>query len=202
MSREEFLKLLASRGYNIYFGAKKHLSTYDIIEKFPRFIALIGVSIGVVQLWKSDIPYSDLISLALVIISIISYTITQYDGEKNAYNDSGKALTRLHDDLKALYLAAKSETHFDYERHKPELTRIMNDYSRLSISKQIFFSHTLAHIKFFGESQIEWMNDELKFKFWKDKVPGIYKIMLLLLVTLIVLIIIVYLFQLLIDYIV
>lgn len=200
LNKADFLKAVASHGYDIYFGAKRHLATYDIIEKFPKSIALIGVCIGVVQLWKPNIPHNDLISVGLVLISILAYTITQYDAEKKAYNTVGKKLIRLYKDLKALYYKAKGDQDFNYEHYQLELDRILDVYSNLGISKQIFFSNTRAHMTFFGESQIEWMNEELEFKFWKDKIPGVYKIWICLFSILIVLLIVGYLVKLLINY--
>lgn len=190
LNKADFLKLVASHGYNVYFGAKKHFATYDIIEKSPKFIALIGLCIGVVQLWKPDLPYNNLISVGLVLVSILAYTITQYDAEKEAYNTAGIALVRLHNELKALYFNAKGNQNFNYEQYEPELNRILNDYSHLGISKQIFFSNTRAHITFFGESQIEWIDKELKFKLWKDKIPGIYKVLIYLFLVLVILLVV------------
>ncbi|MEK4057362.1 hypothetical protein MHB84_27645 [Paenibacillus sp. FSL F4-0087] len=62
MNKDELLKLIATSGYNVYFGAKNHFATYDIIEKVPRAIALLGLLIGIWQLWKPDISYSQLIA--------------------------------------------------------------------------------------------------------------------------------------------
>ncbi|MEW4372223.1 SLATT domain-containing protein [Paenibacillus kandeliae] len=200
MTKADFLKVVASHGYDIYFGAKRHLATYDIIEKFPKSIALIGVCIGVVQLWKPNLPHNDLISVGLVLISILAYTITQYDAEKEKYNNVGKELIRLYKELKALYYKAKGDQNFNYEHYELELNRILDEYSNLGISKQIFFSNTRAHITFFGESQIEWMNEQLEFKLWKDKIPGVYKILIYLFSILIALLIVGGLVKLLIDY--
>lgn len=190
MNKEELQKLIASHGYNVYFGAKKHFATYDIVEKLPRFIALLGVFIGVIQLWKPYLPYGEYISLLLVFGGIYAYTITQYDGEKEKYEQVGKELVDIHNGLKTLYLTVKSDTN-NYESNMIKLDELMNKYKEVTISKQILFSSTLAHIKFFGESQIEWMNEELKFKFWKDKIPNIYKLILILIFGILVLMLII-----------
>ncbi|MEC6126925.1 MULTISPECIES: hypothetical protein [Acinetobacter] len=39
------------------------------------------------------------------------------------------------------------------------------------MSKQILFSNWYAHYKFFWEHQISWMDEQLKFRFIRDKIP-------------------------------
>ncbi|AWN16176.1 hypothetical protein SALB1_1978 [Salinisphaera sp. LB1] len=38
-------------------------------------------------------------------------------------------------------------------------------------SKQILFSDWYAHYKFFWQHQIEWIDEQKQFTFWRDKVP-------------------------------
>ncbi|WP_180361636.1 SLATT domain-containing protein [Paenibacillus polymyxa] len=176
MNKEELLKLIATRGYNVYFGAKKHFATYDIIEKLPRALALFGVFIGVFQLWQTKFPYNDIVSFMLVIAGIYAYTITQYDAEKKMYDEVGAKLVQIHNGLHNLYLAVKSSNANSFANEEAQLQKFMDEYYSIAISKQIFFSHTVAHFKFFGESQIEWMDEQLNFT-WKDKLPKIYKLL-------------------------
>lgn len=185
MNKEELLKLIATRGYNVYFGAKKHFATYDIIEKLPRAIALLGLLIGIWQLWRPDFSYSQLISFLLIVSSVYSYTITQYDGEKQNYEIVGKQLTDIHNDLHRLYLNVKSSNASVFPDQEAELEDLMASYNDKAISKQILLSHTVAHFKFFGEAQITWMDDELNFTFWKDKVPKVYHLILWLVVAIV-----------------
>ena len=39
------------------------------------------------------------------------------------------------------------------------------------MSKQILFSDWYAHYKFFWQHQIEWVDEQKKFDFFRDKVP-------------------------------
>ncbi|MFE9278283.1 SLATT domain-containing protein [Paenibacillus glucanolyticus] len=189
MNRDELLKLIATRGYNVYFGAKKHFATYDIIEKLPRAIALFGLLIGIWQLWKPDFSYSQLLSFLLIVFSVYSYTITQYDGEKADYNRVGKQLIQIHNQLHHLYLKVKSSSASNFPDEEAALNGLMTSYYDTAISKQILLAHTVAHFKFFGESQIAWMDDELNFTFWKDKVPKVYHFILWILVAVVVIIV-------------
>lgn len=50
MDKDIFLKSVAEHGYNVYFGSKKHLATYDIVEKVPGRIAFITLCIGIWQI--------------------------------------------------------------------------------------------------------------------------------------------------------
>lgn len=188
LNKDKLLKLIATSGYNVYFGAKKHFATYDIIEKLPRAIALFGLLIGVWQLWKPDFSYSELLSFLLIVFSVYSYTITQYDGEKANYDSVGKELTQIHNQLHRLYLNVKSSNASVFPEQEAELERLMASYYDMAISKQILLSHTFAHFKFFGEAQIAWMDDELNFTFWKDKVPKVYHLILWLLAAIAVII--------------
>ena len=43
--------------------------------------------------------------------------------------------------------------------------------SDASIPKQILFSDWFAHYKFFWQHQIGWIDEQLNFKFFRDKVP-------------------------------
>ena len=48
MNKDEFLKAVAETGYNVGFGAKKHFSTYDIVE------GIIGLYISLYDSKKTE----------------------------------------------------------------------------------------------------------------------------------------------------
>ena len=50
MNRELLLKDVAESGYNIGYAAKKHLATYDIVEKAPGWISVISFAFGILAL--------------------------------------------------------------------------------------------------------------------------------------------------------
>lgn len=183
MNKDELLKLIATRGYNVYFGAKKHFATYDIVEKLPRAIALIGILIGMWQLWQPNFHYNALVSFLLVAASVYAYTITQYDAEKTRYNEVAIQLVQIYNELHNLYLTVKSSNATSFPNEEVRIQELMNRYYSVAMSKQIFLSHTIAHFKLFGESQIGWMDEQLHFTFWEDKLPKVYKLILWFLIT-------------------
>ena len=46
-----------------------------------------------------------------------------------------------------------------------------DDYYSSCQSKQILFSDWYAHYKFFWQHQIDWVNEQKKFRFIRDKLP-------------------------------
>ena len=75
----------------------------------------------------------------------------------------------------------KSSDKNDFTDEVNEMNGIMEEYYSNVISKQVFMSQWFAHFKFFYEMQIDWIEDQIKFKFLKDKVPNSLKIILFLL---------------------
>jgi hypothetical protein len=59
----------------------------------------------------------------------------------------------------------------DFSLELQRIKDIENEYYANSISKQIFASDWYAHYKFFWQHQIDWIDEQLKFKFFKDKIP-------------------------------
>lgn len=176
MQREMFLKLLAENGYNVYFGAKKHLATYDIVEKFPGWIGLITLIIGIWQLAYPSFPYGQPLSVVLVAASVCAMQISQYNAEKDNYMKAGTKLTDIHNELKELYYRNKDIENSTVSNDDQEkLTLLLKEYSETSISKQIAFSDWYAHYKFFNQAQNEWIDEQKNFT-WKDKFPLSFRI--------------------------
>lgn len=80
-------------------------------------------------------------------------------------------LTQIFNQLKALYLKAKNEQSQEISSYIDEHQRLESEYYSHCITKQILFSDWYAHYKFFWQHQIEWINEQKKFTFWRDKVP-------------------------------
>lgn len=165
------LKQLAENGYNVGFGAKKHFATFDIIEKIPNAIALIVLLVGVGQLAYPNNHYNTGISTTLIMVSILSLTISSFNSEKEKYEKTGIELTKLFNELRALYYQVKNSNHEDFQVEFQQMNDVLSRYYSLSMSKQIFTSDWYAHYKFFFQMQIDWINEQKKFSFWKDKIP-------------------------------
>ncbi|MCK0152074.1 SLATT domain-containing protein [Alcanivorax sp. S6407] len=169
MSKETLLKNVAETAYNVGFGAKKHFATYDIILKAPGLISFTSFAFGVFALIFEDLNIKAL-SATFLILGISGLYITPYASRRQEYADNGKSLTDLYNDLKRLYYAVKSADAVTQE-HRNELQQIDKAYTEISCPHQMIFSNWYAHYKFFWEQQIGWVDEQLNFKFMRDKVP-------------------------------
>lgn len=171
MNKSDLLRSIAQKGYDVGFGAKKHFATYDIIEKTPGMIGFLSLSFGVFALVFKSLS-TELTSATFIVLGVIGLYISMYDNKKSEYNDSGKKLIQIFNELKALYLEVKAlPESADFATYENRLADINGLFHPICISKQILFSNWYAHYKFFWEHQIGWINDELRFGFIRDKVP-------------------------------
>ena len=170
MTKEELLKSIAEVGYNIGFGAKKHFATYDLVDKIPGLISLISMIFGIYALVFDELS-TKFLSASFLILGIIGLYISFYDSKKLEYEKNAKILNKLYNDLSKLYRRAKSSDPEDFDKIISELQKIEEIYDSSSISKQILFSDWYAHYKFFWQHQIDWINEQKKFRFIRDKVP-------------------------------
>lgn len=186
MDKNTLLKLIAEAGYNIGFGAKKHLATYDIVEKAPGWISVISLAVGVFALFVDDIANNKNLSATLIIIGVAGLYITFYLDKKDEYEINGKAMTMMFNRLKSLYYSVKASGANDFKSELNELNAIEKEFCSIAISKQIFLSDWYAHFKFFWQHQIEWIDEQKKFKLLRDKIPLSAHIAIILIVTLVI----------------
>lgn len=170
MDRQSLLTQIADTAYNVGFGAKKHFATYDIVEKAPGWIGFISLAVGVFALFV-DILATKHISAILIVLGISGLLINGYVEIKNKYDEAGKRLTILFNELKALYLSVKTSNKADFQVQVAQLERIERDFHAASISKQIVFSDWYAHYKFFWQHQIDWIDEQKNFRLLRDKIP-------------------------------
>lgn len=171
IDKNSLLKQLSENGYNVGFGAKKHFATFDIIEKTPNAISLIVLLVGVGQLAYPNNHYNTGISTTLIMVSILALTISSFNSEKEKYEKTGIELTKLFNELRALYYQVKNSNHEDFQVEFQQMNDVLSRYYSLSMSKQIFTSDWYAHYKFFFQMQIDWIHEQKNFSFWKDKIP-------------------------------
>ncbi|MCG8315529.1 MAG: SLATT domain-containing protein [Pseudomonadales bacterium] len=171
MNKSDLLKCIAEKGYDVGFGAKKHFATHDIIEKVPGLISFLSMAFGIYALVVKSLS-TELISATFIVLGVMGLYISMYNHKKNAYEKSGVALTQLFNELKGLYLRVKnSDESIDLSTYQKELSEIESRYYPLCISTQILFSNWYAHYKFYWEHQIGWVNEQVNFSFFRDKVP-------------------------------
>jgi len=170
MNKEDLLRNIADTGYNVGFGAKKHFATYDIVAKVPGNLGFVSIAIGIFALYI-DLLSTKHLSAVFIILGIAGICINQFDKNKDCYADVGSKLTNLYNRLKSLYYAVKASKSDDLSDFKNELTYIECEYNQICISEQILFADWYAHYKFFWQHQISWIEEQKKFKFFRDKIP-------------------------------
>lgn len=171
MNKSDLLRCIAEQGYNVGFGAKKHFATYDIIEKVPGLISFLSMAFGIYALVIKSLS-TELISATFIVLGVMGLYISMYNHKKDTYEKAAVALTQLFNDLKVLYLHVKNlDESSDLSNYQKELSDIESRYYPLCISTQILFSNWYAHYKFYWEHQIDWVNEQKEFNFFRDKVP-------------------------------
>ena len=182
MKRDDLLKCIADTGYNVGFGAKKHFATYDLVEKSPGWISFLSIAFGIYSLAFKELSTSFL-SASFTILGVVSLYVSMYDAKKSEYEKAGIKLTKIYNQLRVLYYSAKGKNDSD------DLTQLINKYRQLEsqycsvgLSKQILFSDWYAHYKFFWQHQIEWVDEQKKFRFFRDKVPLSFYVFLVVLI--------------------
>lgn len=163
--------MIAEKGYDVGFGAKKHFATYDIISKFPGMIGFFTISCGILSLAKPHL-FSSFISAIIIILGVLNLYISLYNKNKEKYREQGDYLLKINSELKSLYFTVKNlhdNDNFDYYLDK--LRFLSNKAFENSISDQALFSNWYAHYKFFWEQQIGWIQEKITFKLFRDKIP-------------------------------
>lgn len=176
MTKDEFLKTLAVKGYDVGFGAKKNFASFDIVNKLPSWIGFISLSIGIIQVSYQPISFDKELSILLIIASIGIIYLDVFKTQADGFDKEGVRLTRIFNSLRDLYLTVKSDNEYDFNKYQNRYSDLINEYYSQAISKQVFMSQWYAHFKFFYELQIDWIDECLHFKFFKDKVPNSLKV--------------------------
>jgi hypothetical protein len=175
MDKAALLKTIAETGYNVGFGAKKTFATFDIVEKGPGWIGYISMAIGIFALCFETLA-TKVPSATLLVAGIAALMISSYRSAE--YQKVGNELIKLYNRLRDLYREVSENA--DIVESKAKLKSIEDEYYSITISKQIFLSDWYAHYKFFAQTQIEWLNEQLNFKLWKDMIPLSGKVVIIL----------------------
>lgn len=170
MQKEDLLKRIAKSGYNVGFGAKKHFATFDIVQKVPGLIGFLSMAIGIIALYVDSLATKN-IAAFLTVSGIAAIIINQYDNGIEEYEEVGKKLIQIFNDLYSLYLDVKASDKEDLSEYQEKLKLLESSFYSNCISRQILLSDWYAHYKFFWQHQIDWIDEQLEFRFWRDKVP-------------------------------
>lgn len=170
MKKDQLLKSIAETAYNVGFGGRKHWATYDIVDKVPGLIGFLSTAFGIFALIYDKLSEKSL-SAAFIVFGLIALYITFYEPNKSKYAESANKLTTLFNALRDLYRTVQSHPNDDVDLYIDQLHLIEKDYYDTCISKQILFSDWYAHYKFFWQYQIDWLDEQKKFKLFRDKLP-------------------------------
>jgi len=170
MKKDQLLKSIAETAYNVGFGGRKHWATYDIVDKVPGLIGFSSTAFGIFALIYDKLSEKSL-SAAFIVFGLIALYITFYEPNKSKYAESANKLTILFNDLRDLYRTVQGHPNDDVDLYIDQLHLIEKNYYDTCISKQILFSDWYAHYKFFWQYQIDWLNEQKKFKLFRDKLP-------------------------------
>jgi hypothetical protein len=182
MQKEPLLRLIAETAYNAGYGAKKHFATYDIIEKLPGWVAFISAAAAILALFVPALE-AKWVSATFIIISIGTGNILLYDRDKSRYAEIGTSLTERFHELRFLYHEVKTEQPgVDLPAHTRRHADIQANALKTNMAKQIFLSDWYAHYKFFWQQQTGWLDEQLKFKLLRDKIPLSFSVFVLLVV--------------------
>jgi len=171
MNKDLLLKDIAESGYNIGYAAKKHLATYDIVEKAPGWISILSFAFGVLALVIPQLN-NNIVAAFLLIVAYAVFYFNSYQDGRIEYSNVGSRLTTIFTTLRSLFYEVKSRddaaTFDDLEARYFEL---LKESQNIGISKQIFLSDWYAHYKFFWQAERSWLEEKRHFSFWRDKIP-------------------------------
>lgn len=177
MKKEDLLKLIAKKAYDVGFGAKKHFATFDIVDKVPNYISFFAICFGIFSLVFKVLSAQGF-SVLITILGFVGYSVNFYSDTRGRYDDVGRDLTDKYHELHNLYLKTKSATDTEIKEYYKEYECIEKNCYEKVIGKQILGSHWYAHYKFFWEQQVDWINQELSLKLFRDKLPLSFTILI------------------------
>jgi len=170
MNKGDLQRSIAETAYNVGFGAKKHFATFDIVDKTPGAISFFAMAFGIYALAFDGLS-TKFLSASFTIIGVIGLYISFYGSKKDEYEKTGIALTKIFNELNKLYHNVKDSEGDNFNSFEDSLRDIESRYYAQCISKQIMFSDWYAHYKFFWQHQIDWVDEQKNFKFFRDKIP-------------------------------
>lgn len=176
MDKAGLLRTIAETGYNVGFGAKKTFATFDIVEKGPGWIGFISLAIGIYALYVESLA-TKFPSATLIVAGVAALYISFY--KSSDYEKAGNEQIKLFYRLRDLYREVSGDA--DIVVSQAKLAQIESEFCKAAISKQIFLSDWYAHYKFFAQTQIGWIDEQLSFKVWKDMIPFSAKTVIIIL---------------------
>ena len=176
MDKDGLQSMVARIAYNTGFGAYKHFYTYSLLTKTPGWIGLTTALIGLIQLAGYGVGYEKPISITLLFLGMVIWSMAAQYQNRESYNEVGKELNSLFHQLMEIYFKSQSCSDDELLKLNKEVNEINQKLQDISITKQVMFSDLLAHYGFFYKADIQWLEAARGFGFWQDKVPANVKV--------------------------
>lgn len=171
ISKNNLLKMIAESGYNVGFGAKKNFATFDILEKGAGWLGFLSLSVGLFSLVVPELG-SRFVGATMVLVGVAALRISNFSHESSSHDKAGRALTDCFHNLRRLYYEVQSQPeNSDFSGHLERHDDILRSAQMQTVSKQIFLSDWYAHLKFFWQNEIGWIEEQRKFSLLRDKLP-------------------------------
>ena len=177
--QQDLLKRIAERGFEVGYAANLNFATHDIADKVPVLVSFISTVVGILALVS---PFFQLESVAvcLVLLGIVSLYVEKYPAHE--YGDRGKSTMNMLHDLETLYYKVKDnvDPKAAFQEEEEELWTLTIEFIASTSPHQILFATWYANYKFFAEKDYAWIDEQLHFRFWRDKIPATLKVLLVL----------------------
>lgn len=140
-------------------------------QRIPEYISFLSITVGVLGLVYSTLA-EKFVSVFILILGIASVYIERFTPNIDSYSNRGIANTDQLNKLKNLYFEVKGmPDSADFSTIEARYTSIENEFNASSQPNQIVFANWFAHYKMFCEKDMNWMDEQLHFHWWKDKIP-------------------------------
>lgn len=177
-TREDLLKRIAERGFEVGYAANLNFATHDIADKVPVVISFVSMAVGILALVAPVFQLTG-VAVCLTLLGILTLYIEKYPAHE--YGERGKRTLALLYALEALYYKVKEKgPSADVSKDVADLRKIEDKFVDSTCPRQILFATWYAYFKFFAEKDYDWIDEQLHFRFWRDKVPATLKVLLVL----------------------
>ena len=177
-TREDLLKRIAERGFEVGYAANLNFATHDIADKVPVVISFVSMAVGILA-FVSPVFQLTGVAVCLTLLGILTLYIEKYPAHE--YGERGKRTLSMLYALEALYYKVKEKgPAADLSDDVTKLREIEDKFVDSTCPRQILFATWYAYFKFFAEKDYDWIDEQLHFRFWRDKVPATLKVLLVL----------------------
>ena len=177
-TREDLLKRIAERGFEVGYAANLNFATHDIADKAPVVISFVSMAVGILALVSPVFQLTG-VAVCLTLLGILTLYIEKYPAHE--YGERGKHTWSMLYALEALYYKVKERgPAADLSDDVTKLREIEDKFVDSTCPRKILFATWYAYFKFFAEKDYDWIDEQLHFRFWRDKVPANLRILLIL----------------------